>query len=358
MLYLGNKEVTAAYIGGKAVSDAYLNDKHIIVTPSLNSIENSLAREYLNNTNYTDDPNYTYSTIESYSDRTASYIKDYPHPYYINFPAQNTDSVLVVSDGSDTYQLPVTANSERYPLYNLLPYTDYTWELYNGGNIVASGSAHQGGYMRMIYIDGVRNIRDLGGWNCNGGTVKYGKIYRGTALVDGYGNMTQAGLHMAKDVLKISTELDLDESTGAAWVGIDYYHYEITAYETGLANTQSNIANSLHALISEIADNGIVYIHCAAGCDRTATIVLLIEALLGVSDSDKSKDYELSSFYMSYFDSERLRTSSPNGYKSMVQFFDSYNGLSLNERITNYCLAIGITQTEINTLRSAMIESE
>lgn len=40
----------------------------------------------------------------------------------------------------------------------------------------------------------------------------------------------------------------------------------------------------------------MVYFHCHGGSDRTGTLAFLIEALLGVSESDLSKDYELTSF--------------------------------------------------------------
>ena len=39
-----------------------------------------------------------------------------------------------------------------------------------------------------------------------------------------------------------------------------------------------------------------MYFHCAGGADRTGTLAFLIEALVGVSENDLSKDYELTTF--------------------------------------------------------------
>ena len=45
-----------------------------------------------------------------------------------------------------------------------------------------------------------------------------------------------------------------------------------------------------------VAKDEPVYFHCYAGADRTGTIALILEALLGMSQSDIDKDYELTCF--------------------------------------------------------------
>ena len=35
-------------------------------------------------------------------------------------------------------------------------------------------------WLNVAYLP--RNVRDLGGWSCDGGTVKYGKLFRGSEL--------------------------------------------------------------------------------------------------------------------------------------------------------------------------------
>ena len=43
-------------------------------------------------------------------------------------------------------------------------------------------------------------------------------------------------------------------------------------------------------------NNYPIYFHCNAGADRTGTLAILIEALLGVSEEDITKDFELTTF--------------------------------------------------------------
>ena len=49
-------------------------------------------------------------------------------------------------------------------------------------------------------------------------------------------------------------------------------------------------------LFDYVIANKPTYFHCSAGADRTGVVALLCEAILGVSQSDCDKDYELSSF--------------------------------------------------------------
>jgi len=55
---------------------------------------------------------------------------------------------------------------------------------------------------------------------------------------------------------------------------------------------QSIFAESVKFLAEEKSDPGVL-VHCAAGKDRTGTLVALIQGLLGVSDDDIMADYML-----------------------------------------------------------------
>ena len=49
-------------------------------------------------------------------------------------------------------------------------------------------------------------------------------------------------------------------------------------------------------VVQKLREGKPVYFHCAAGRDRTATLAVLLEGTLGVSESDMAKDYELTYF--------------------------------------------------------------
>lgn len=55
-------------------------------------------------------------------------------------------------------------------------------------NLVPSGTNSIGGWTvtrlpeppRMLKLENAWNVRDIGGWACDGGTVKFGKVFRGS----------------------------------------------------------------------------------------------------------------------------------------------------------------------------------
>ena len=53
---------------------------------------------------------------------------------------------------------------------------------------------------------------------------------------------------------------------------------------------------AIRSIIGWLGEGRSVFFHCAGGADRTGSLAFLIEALLGVSESDLSKDYELTTF--------------------------------------------------------------
>ena len=78
-----------------------------------------------------------------------------------------------------------------------------------------------------------------------------------------------------------------------------------------------------------------VYISGTVGADRTATLAFLINGLLGVSEEDLAKDYELSSF-ASDGTSPILRKRSDANYADMVSKIKSLNGENLQHKIYKY----------------------
>jgi hypothetical protein len=84
--------------------------------------------------------------------------------------------------------------------------------------------------------------------------------------------------------------------------------------------------------------------HCTHGKDRTGTVCYLLEALLGVSDSDLRKDYELSVFTYSKLDFEEFAV--------FVDRIDRMEGARTQEKVEGYLLSVGVTADEIASIRS------
>lgn len=144
------------------------------------------------------------------------------------------------------------------------------------------------------------NVRDLGGWACDGGTVKYGLLIRG-------GRITAEDRDVLVGELGVQHEIDLrgmegrDPSDGdiatESPLGNDVWFtiaqkaamYALTPVETW--------QTYLRCVIDAVTHREPVYFHCTAGADRTGTLACVLEGLLGMSQSDIDKDYELTTFY-------------------------------------------------------------
>ena len=249
-------------------------------------------------------------------------------------------------DNATSYVIPGLLG--EIEIYNLMPSTTYYWKVEGdkaGDTSDASSFTTEDLPVRLIYAEGTSNVRDAGGWSAGSTSVNYGKIYRGNQL-NGYGNwgdnkLTEEGLKTFKDDLKIRTEIDLrtqnkdDANQTTNYVDATFPYYKCTigqytdifedsvwnalpndgktksdtmenkndarrlSYATGNAIRNENaMKRSLKTVFEVLADesNYPVYIHCNAGADRTGTAVFLINGLLGVSEADLIRDYELTSF--------------------------------------------------------------
>ena len=186
------------------------------------------------------------------------------------------------------------------------------------------GEALQGATSRvgaLRIINGVAdNVRDLGGWKVDGGHVAYGRLYRGARLerISGIGKET-----FLND-LGISVDLDLrgsvpgESNAGPVIESVDYFQLPVDRYlGRGTGKTEELYQLAIRCIIGWLGEGRAVYFHCSAGADRTGTLAFLIEALLGVSESDLSKDYELTSFFGRHI---RQRNSRAGFFQSCVLF--------------------------------------
>ena len=157
--------------------------------------------------------------------------------------------------------------------------------------------------VRWIKIDGVSNVRDMGGWKTTGGkTVQYGKIYRGARL----DNISTAGIETLK-TLGIKTDVDIRST--AEWdsygpvekTGLKYYFFDTSAhydYVLGGGSSEKEIRENYPKMFELLADesNYPIYLHCNYGNDRTGSMAFILNGLLGVTYEDLTRDYELTSY--------------------------------------------------------------
>ncbi|MBR6502056.1 MAG: tyrosine-protein phosphatase [Clostridia bacterium] len=188
-----------------------------------------------------------------------------------------------------------------------VPGKTYYWKVYG-----ASKESPRGGGkikivnqpVRWIEIDGVPNVRDMGGWTTESGkTIKYGKIYRGSRFDD----ITDKGIATLK---KLGIKTDIDIRSTASWdshgpgenTGLDYYFINTGASYDAIFRGDGTPSEEVRAnypqIFAMLADESYypIYLHCNFGNDRTGTIAYIMNGLLGVNYEDLTRDYEITSY--------------------------------------------------------------
>ena len=260
-------------------------------------IENVGTRQFLEEVDYAADTAYTLSYAREYHKERGA--NDKALPVRISWQGDAAKIVLSTSPKfKDGIEVPASAAPAE--IYNLIPDVIYYYNVYGtDGKVLKTGCVKPVGPLR--WINGIaENVRDLGGWKADGGHIAYGKLYRGARLSS---RMPQSGRDIFLKDLGISVDLDLrgikesEARVGKVIEGADYLKFPVEKnLGRGTGNTQELYQQAIRAIIGYLGEGRSVYFHCAGGADRTGSLAFLIEALLGVSESDLSKDYELTTF--------------------------------------------------------------
>lgn len=359
------KDGKLATYGGKAarVETQIVSDEWPIVDDNLENTTqfrqmNKIVVDYINNVDYSDkSDNYSVTQMTKYYNVSTTYSKEEPDGLKIKVP---TDTAITVTQGGKTRSNVISGVGL---IYNVEPL--------KAGTFAFSGKTYKivpEGGVRMIYTPSIWNVRDLGGWACTGGRVKYGKIFRGGH----FGDITTADKATIVNWLGITTDIDLRNNTETSGItvsplgsSVEYFHQSLDFYANAV-NTSAASARTVSVLkkvMACVAANKPCYFHCMSGADRTGTIAYLLLSLLGVSQSDKDKDYELTAF-SDETDGRRFRNSNynvtnGNGWYPLIKYFrDTYTGENDNEKVVAWAVANGITTAEINAFRAAMISGD
>lgn len=205
---------------------------------------------------------------------------------------------------------------------------------------------------RMLKLANVWNVRDCGGWACDGGKVKFGMLFRGSRL----NNATTADLNLLASV-GIKLDLDIRDSGNASPGGIpgaDYLSVPlVNAYAQMIQSEATAAANACKAAMEAIVADKPVYVHCASGADRTGCIIAMLEAVIGMSDMDIDRDFELTCFA----DVEVLTGHTRSG-GSWTGFWAALptNQGSAKMNVAKFLRDNGVTTALLNSFRQKIID--
>ena len=333
------------------------------------NIENAALSAYMADStyDYNDDGDYTVVTQYANRERYGTGL-DRPAGKQLSWtPTTTADNIAEIritvsehSDFSDSItHIPSGNKATSYTIVNCLPNRIYYYkaeEIHMDSTtaLLAQGVFRTVGQVRMIRVFGAHNVRDIGGWPTQFGVpVKYGRLYRSAHLDD----VTEEGYHDFVENMNVTAELDLrglfrkEPHLKASRMGDKIDFTRIVADSYALSSNRLIYAQALNWIISKLREGKNVDWHCGVGCDRCGTLSFLIEGVLGVSEADLCRDYELSSFR------GHKRYRGHVGFRKLLPWMKKQGPEGdLAQCFYNYWIESGVSEADLQYLRNEMLD--
>lgn len=250
--------------------------------------------------------------------------------------------VSYIEDSSGKYDFEYLCTNTTY-YYRVTVYM-------KEGTEVTAGRFKTADTPRVLSVDGLSNVRDIGNWNTDSGKrIKQGLLIRGTEMdgaVESEYLLTGEGMTDMLEVLGIKTDMDLRSKTYASKDAlgalVEHKYYDMVQYDGIFTDAGKERVRAVFADLAE-PDNYPIYLHCTYGLDRTGTVCYLLEALLGVSRGDCLRDYGLSN---------RMPIAS---IQIIEEGLGAYDGETLREQAEAYLLSCGVSEYQIKSIRNIFL---
>lgn len=213
---------------------------------------------------------------------------------------------------------------------------------------------------RNLLVHGVTNVRDLGGYVTDQGTIRQGMLFRTARLNRSSSNeivaeIQSSGIRVMLDKLKVKTEVDLrgtyeSSNLTASVLGdtVKYYCMNMGMQALTAPEQKDKIKNVFDILCNK--DNYPVFFHCHIGTDRTGIIAFLCEALLGADETTLYTDYLFSNF--GHIGGGRFSYT----IFTYIETMNAYEGDNLAQKVEQYLYDCGITAEQIKAFKDIMLE--
>lgn len=265
--------------------------------------------------------------VTNYTNQSNKYF-EVPITFFFKIPSKSW--LILASDNKfqcNVSRILLKEFETSKPVYNLLRNTKYYWKIVCIKTKEESEirSFNVLDYPRGIFIDGIINIRDFGGYNTKyNKRIKQNLLFRGSELVTKtyivggdlgvnqqvqkhIKNCSQKTLNKLRKFIRNGVEIDLRNHDEANFIeksfltnkkySVDYFEHWTGGYDYIFTGDHDNEKwfKQIFEIISN-SDKKPVYVHCWGGADRTGTVCFLLGALLGMSYTDLVVEYELTSF--------------------------------------------------------------
>lgn len=207
---------------------------------------------------------------------------------------------------------------------------------------------------RNINIDGVSNVRDIGGYKSTlveNGKIKQGLYYRGANV----NNVTEIG---KKEMIRlgIKQEIDLRDSYQCLGPYINEIEYNAISIPSGTESTRFESFNDEYKKIFSLiekANEKPIYLHCTAGADRTGICSFMLLTVCGAEYNDIARDYLFTNF--------STQGSRINNYESEFKQWwsklDSFDGSTKADKAKSWLISKGITSNQVENIRTIFVDN-
>ena len=266
--------------------------------------------------------------------------------------------VTVATDDAytDGVEHIMRADEQALNLQNLLPGTAYYYKIVvyftNGVHTSVEGSFVTEQTPRVLSVEGVYNVRDMGGWKTTDGkSIRHGLLIRGTELdgaVESEYRITEAGTKVLLEDFGVKMDMDLRwddqsvENTDPLGYRVTHIYYDSPLYTDVFVEKNKENVRKIFADLAK-PEHYPIYMHCTYGIDRTGTICALLQAVLGVQEEDIYREYQLSALSRKYL--------TDIAFGNFMVSLKELPGDTLQEKAEHYLISIGVTAAEIEQLR-------
>ena len=283
--------------------------------------------------------------------------------------------LAVKPEGGERQVFSITNAAEAY-ITNLELGRRYSWGVVVPGFGKGSASSFETALEppRLLRVEGLANFRDLGGWVGLGGRrVRQNMLFRsaglragarrkgGSALSPVYepgaANVTGPGLEYMRSEFRIRTDIELRQreeavlmqdsllGDGVSWLKVPF---PAGASIDDIVKGREPFMRIFRRLLREDAYPAIF--HCSDGCERTGTLALLLNGLLGVSEEDLRRDWDFSSPALG------LPSAGAESMEALLAYLHSVGGEDVRECCEVFARGCGVSDAEIEAFRAIMLE--
>ena len=187
--------------------------------------------------------------------------------------------------------------------------------------------------------------------------AKKNRLVKRTRFAPGKRRFTDEEVARILKVYGIRSDIDLrsdDECYGMTGspLGptVTWFHISYSAYSGAFSEKGMAINKNVFAVFMDDKNYPLIF-HCIGGADRTGTVAMILEALLGVSEEDLWRDYLTTGFVGVVSDALHKQR-----FGDAIKCLKEYPGDTLADKAEAYFLKLGFTKDDVQRLRDRLLE--